>query len=279
LFYNEYLQGAPFGGFDFGGGAGEELRRRLIDYFGELRAAYQAGELQFFGKHADPRFDQPIITSRVSEQEYRDLFAPYVGQASLLVNQMFAHPNVEYYSILNVQSDTTGGVGDDVFFRAAVSYAIHHPLIVLGYVWENFVGLVGKEFMPECYGPSWSYVYLSTNMPVEVNRFLSSCKPPDGLLMRTADAVWCWNHKYLALPAVLLVLFGWMASLFQPGPLRWTLGAITIGYIASMLVYSLFVLPAARYQALGMAIVAFAAGAGAYSVAAGLGRVLSLHWQ
>ena len=95
----------------------------------------------------------------------------------------------------------------------------------------------------------------------------------------TADAVWCWNHKYLALPAVLLVLFGWMASLFQPGPLRWTLGAITIGYIASMLVYSLFVLPAARYQALGMAIVAFAAGAGAYSVAAGLGRVLSLHWQ
>jgi hypothetical protein len=256
LFHNEYLQSAPFGGFDVAGGAGEELRRRLVDYFG------------------DPAFDQSFITSRVSEREYRDLFAPYVGQASLLVNQMFAHPNAEYYHILMVQSDTTGGVGDDVFFRAAVSYAIHHPLIVLGYVWENFVGLAVGYL--SCGRLSKLYVYLSSDMPVEATRFLSSRKAPDGLLMRTADAVWCWNYTYVRVPAVLLVLFGWIASLFQPGPLRWTFGAIIIGYIGSLLVYSLLVLPGDRYQVLGMAILAFAAGAGVYSVAAGLGRVLGL---
>jgi len=60
-----------------------------------------------------------------------------------------------------------------------------------------------------------------------------------------------------------------------PG-LRWTLGTIVVAYLINMLIYSFLVEPLFRYQVLGTAMCAFAAGAGAYAILCGAVRAISI---
>jgi hypothetical protein len=265
LFLNAYLRSGPYGGFDATGSAAQALRRKLIDYFD--------GQASGAAKN--------VIVANVEEQDYQILFAPYV-------QRMFAHPNYVYFETLLILTDEPNGVGDEFYLDASLEYIFDHPLIVLGYFWDDFVSLVsgpawacrGRQVFPACrifepvvFFPAVSNIVLASNeLPDRAYQFLISRAVSDHALVRSADFVWRQVYYTLRLPLLIFMLIGWAASLRQRLPLRWPLTAAVIAYVVNVGITSLLVEPMFRYQVSCLALCTFAAGPGIYLTASWLAR-------
>jgi hypothetical protein len=272
LFLNAYLRSGPNGGFDATGSAARALRQKLIDYFG--------------GSASGATKD--IIVANFGEQDYQTLFAPYEGQPTRLVEQMFAQPNSIYFNTLFILADEPNGVGDELYLDASLEYLFEHPVIVLGYFWDDFVSLVsglpwtcrGQQVFPACrifepiiFYPAMSSVVVGPDeMPDKAYQFLISRAVPDGALIRSASFLWREVYYTLRLPLLIFMLIGWAAALRQSHPLRWPLTAAVIAYVVNIGIISLLVEPMFRYQVICFAVCTFAAGPGIYLTVSWLAR-------
>jgi hypothetical protein len=272
LLFNEYLLGSLHE--QFAGAAADQLRAELVRYYGRP----WSGEFSAY------------IKSRLGhgEDEYQDLFGQYEGRPVELVHRIFAQPNRQYYEQLFVLPDMPDGIPDKVFLQASLAYLYQHPLVVAGYTWAKFVDFAialpwqcrGDKTFPACQISSGGSFFPAAServsvppgsMPDKAARFLTSRHVSRGILMRAADGAWQWiyNFRLLLLASMLI---GLVASFWRELELRWTLGAFVVAWVANMSVFSLFEGNEDRYQMVGIAMWAFAAGPGIYLLLSWLAR-------
>jgi hypothetical protein len=275
LFFNVYLEGAPYE--KLSGVAAERLRNRLI---------------QLFANHSfDELSSYAAVRLGGKGVEYQDLFGQYENHVTALVDRIFSEPNRQYFELLWNLPDFSDDVGDDVFLRASLGYIYEHPKAVVGYVWENFVGFAigdpwscrGHEVFPACkqfqgisFYPAMAneVILVPGQLPDRAYRFLMSRDVSRSVPMPVADGVWQWMYRHLRSVLLASMMIGWVASFWGPGQLRWVLGACVAAYLANTSIFSLFAMPEFRYQIPGLAVSAFAAGAGFYAVISLLARAL-----
>jgi hypothetical protein len=270
LFYNVYLEGGPAARFS--GPAADKLRSALIRFFG----THPSSEI---GSYVNGRFRMV----EDGHDDYQDFYGQYEGRPAALVDRIFAQPNREYYEMMLDVRDFPDGVPDRLFLNASIAFIVRHPIVVLGYVWENLVdltvgrawSLTGPTMFSTSKHPNVSYffptrqeVVLSRGvLPDQTYAFLTSRQAPAGFLTRLANAAWDFVYNDVRPVLFWSMLVGWLASFWRGRTACWTMSTVVASYAATMLVFSFFVSPEFRYQIPGMAITAFAAGTGIHAVA------------
>jgi hypothetical protein len=262
LFLNAYLRSAPYGGFDVKSTAMNGLKRDIETFLA-----------------TDPRLRDN--TFGLSPHEYQDLFGQYKRDPERLTERIFGRPDIRYNTLLFGLGDIGSG-GDRQFRRLWLEYVSLHPFIVARYVAENFVG--------QSVGEGWSYgagVYPESKAvendapfwPLSQNvatgaidqsavgaSFLESRTPSHDWFANALLRLWSIEWSVGRPLFYALMIAGWIASFWESQPIRNTMTA-TVGVgVANTLLLSLLVDPKPRYQAEGMVIAAFVAGAAAWII-------------